>query len=63
MKIRVVSILKGLGVYFYAEDEKLIFDSKIFIDGDSSGLLHRLYTGNDDKVQFLRSKIDFSSSA
>ena len=58
-----VSLLKRLGRYFYAEDEKSIFDPKIFIAGKIRGLLHRFYTGNEDKGQFLRSKIDFSSSA
>ena len=60
---QVVSLLKGLGYYFYAEDEKSIFNIKIFIYGDSHGHLHSFYTGNGKEVQFLRSKIDFSSSA
>ena len=31
----VISLLKGLGRYFYAEDEKSIFDPKILIVGNS----------------------------
>ena len=60
---QVVPLLKEFGHYFYAEDEKSIFDLKIFIAGVSNGLLHRFYTGNGNEVQFLSSKIDFSSSA
>ena len=59
----VVSLLRGFGRYFYAEDEKWIFDLKIFIVRNGPALLHRFYTESDDKVQFIRSKIDFFFSS
>ena len=59
----VVSLLRGFGRYFYAEDERSIFDLRIFIARNEPALLHRFYTEIDNKVQFIRSKIDFLSSA
>ena len=51
---KVVSLLKGLEGYFYAEDAKSIFDFKQF---RSFGF----YTRNGDEVQLWESKFDFSS--
>ena len=52
----VVSLLKGLEGYFYAEDEKSIFYFKNF---RALGF----YTRKGDEVQLWGAKIDFSSSA
>ena len=43
---KVVSLLKGLERYFYAEDEKSIFYFRQF---RALGF----YTGNDDEVHFF----------
>ena len=59
---KVICLLKGFGRYFYSEDEKSIFDPKIFIAGNSPSVLHSFYTGKCDKGMILRWKNDFSSS-
>ena len=53
---KVVSLLKGLERYFYAEDEKSIFYFRQF---RALGF----YTRKFDEVQLQGAKIDFSSSA
>ena len=53
---KVVSPLKGLERYFYAEDEKSIFYLKQF-------RAFGFYTRKGNEVQLWRAKIDFLSSA